>query len=101
MPKIPPAPARGFRAVDRFLGGNQPPTRFQRFAARRPLAPAAAPGLLFFAVVAATPGTQLVDVMVGIAFGAALSLTYYVTAICERARQRRLIREGIWKPTPP
>jgi hypothetical protein len=57
-----------------------------------PLVPAVAIGLLFLALVTATPGTQTVDVEVGIAFGALLGLTYYLTAIYERARRRRLIR---------
>jgi hypothetical protein len=101
MPKILRALVRGFWALDRYMGGNQPPTRFQRFVGRHPLTPAVAIGLLFLALLATPPGTQTVDVEVGIACGALLGLTYYLTAIYERARQRRLIRQGIWEPTPP
>ncbi|MER8042534.1 hypothetical protein [Streptomyces sp. NPDC094032] len=100
MPKIPPALVKGFWAVDRFLGGDEPPTRVQRFVGRHPLVPGVSIGLLVFAVIVVPPGTQAVDVVAGIVFGAALGLTYYGTAIGERARQRRLIRQGIWKPGP-
>jgi len=101
MPKTLRALVRGFWALDRRIGGNRPPTRFERFAGRHPLAPAVAIGLLFLALIAAPPGTQTVDVEVGIVGGALLGLTYYLTAIYERARQRRLIRQGVWEPAPP
>ncbi|MEU8757706.1 hypothetical protein [Streptomyces sp. NPDC048659] len=101
MSKTSRSLVRGFWALDRFLGGNRPPTSVQRFVARHPLVPAAGIGLAFLALVAAAPGTQGVDVQVGLTFGAFLGLTYYVTAKAEAARQRRLVREGLWKPTGP
>ncbi|MFB9440116.1 hypothetical protein [Streptomyces showdoensis] len=88
----------GFWALDRFLGGKLPPTRVQLFVGRHPLALAAAIGLAVFAVFAAPPDTQAVDIQAGLVFGALLGLTYYGTATYERARQRRLIRDGIWEP---
>ncbi|MFI0898383.1 hypothetical protein [Streptomyces sp. NPDC020983] len=101
MPKVLRVLVRGFWAVDRYLGGNKPPTRFQRFVGRHPLAPAVALGVLVLALAVVPPGTQTVDVEAGFTFGTLLGLTYYLTAIYERARQRRLIRQGIWEPTPP
>lgn len=101
MSKILRALVRGFWVLDRYMGGNRPPTRFQRFVGHHPLAPAVAIGLLFLALLVMPSGTQAVDIEVGIAVGALLGLTYYLAAIYERARQRRLIRQGIWEPTPP
>ncbi|MEV0907274.1 hypothetical protein [Streptomyces hokutonensis] len=58
-------------------------------------------GLLYPALIAGPPGRQAVDVEVGIVGGALLGLMCYLTAIYERARQRRLIRQGMWAPAPP
>lgn len=89
--------AEAFWALDRVLGGQQPPTRLQQWVARHPVGAGlcmAVPFTLFFCVTApeGEPGSLLFAVI----FGLLMGLLFGLTAVLERLRQRRLRRLGIW-----
>ncbi|WP_234344242.1 hypothetical protein [Streptomyces sp. NRRL F-5123] len=79
------------------MGGQRPPTRSQKWAARHPVATglcAAVPTTLFF--LALSPGTAPGDLAFAAFSGLALGLVFSLTAASERLRQRRLKRLGLW-----
>ncbi|WP_369141817.1 hypothetical protein [Streptomyces sp. R44] len=87
----------GFWAWDRALGGQRPPTRIQKWAARHPVGTglcAAVPSTLFLLLLSREeePDDPLFAVMSGLLMG----LIFGLTAISERLRQRRLKRLGMW-----
>jgi hypothetical protein len=90
---------RAFWSVDRILGGQQPPTRSQRFSARHPLAIGLCTGVPV-AVLSAAAGLARHDspgeILIGGGVGAALGAVFGLTALGERHRQRRLRRLGLW-----
>ncbi|MGQ5637177.1 MULTISPECIES: hypothetical protein [unclassified Streptomyces] len=85
-------PARAWRAVDRALGGERPPTGAQMFAARRPLVVGVVAGLVAWGLfVLASEGDVLPALVVAVPAGG----WFAVFARLERARQRRLVRLGL------
>ncbi|MFE0700137.1 hypothetical protein [Streptomyces sp. NPDC058872] len=88
--------ADGFWALDRLLGGQRRPTRFQKWAARHPVRAGlclAVPFFLFMVLLShEEPGVPLFAV----AFGLLIWLGFGLTAFSERLRQRRLKRLGVW-----
>ncbi|MCX2926280.1 DUF6404 family protein [Streptomyces sp. NEAU-W12] len=91
-----------FWALDRALGGQRRPTRFQKWVGRHPikaglcvaLPPAIFFGLFFWLVSdEEEPNNLLLAVIGGLLMGLIFSL---FTAASERLRQRRLKRLGIW-----
>ncbi|SHN38142.1 hypothetical protein [Actinacidiphila paucisporea] len=84
---------RAFWAVDRMLGGEQPLSRTERFvAARHPVRLGVGVGVCWTALCTLLPGTQSLDVVVGIAGGILLGALSGFTAGYLRARQQRLQR---------
>ncbi|MFF3610514.1 hypothetical protein [Streptomyces sp. NPDC002580] len=101
MPTAQDRLKRAFWSVDRVLGGQQSPTRSQRFAARHPLGLGVcigAPIAILCTAAAlgdhASPGEALIPG----GLGAALGVVFGLTAWGERHRQRRLRRLGLWTP---
>lgn len=90
MPGIRSGLLRAFWAVDRMLGGEQPLTRAEFVAARRPVRLGVVVGVCWTAFCTLLPGTQSVDVAVGIAGGILLGALSGFTARYLRARQHRL-----------
>ncbi|MGY3202563.1 hypothetical protein [Streptomyces sp. TE5632] len=89
--------AEAFWALDRVLGGQQPPTRLQQWVARHPVGAGlcmAVPFTLLFWLMAeeGEPGPFLFAVLCGLP----IALVFGLTAFLERLRQRRLRRLGIW-----
>ncbi|MFH8470717.1 hypothetical protein [Streptomyces sp. NPDC017991] len=85
--------ARAYWAVNRALGGQQPPTRQQMFAAKRPLVIWLVTGLLVWGpIILAAEGKVLLPLGIAAAYGAMMAMF----ALLERRRQRRLVREGVW-----
>ncbi|WP_232838460.1 hypothetical protein [Streptomyces geranii] len=91
-----------FWAVDRALGGQQRPTRFQKWVARHPVkaglyvaAPVSLSFTLFFLLLSSAE-EETENLLVGVLFGLILGLIFGLTAASERLRQRRLKRLGIW-----
>jgi hypothetical protein len=88
-----------FWAMDRALGGDQPPTSVQRLAARYPLRVGMV-GSVFasgaFALPALTSETHLSDLVLVLVGGVLMGAVFGLTARGERARQRRLRRRGVW-----
>lgn len=82
-----------FRAIDRALGGTQPPDRPQRFAARHPLVVGLLAGLasfLFGLVVSDhDSGVSLFPISL---FGIVMGSIFAATGYAERKRQARLER---------
>ncbi|MGW3248567.1 hypothetical protein [Streptomyces sp. NPDC001070] len=87
---------RAFRAVDRFLGGERPPTRTQRFAARHPLGVALGAGAIGAAYFLLLADVRPPDRLLAGASGFLLGGILGATALYERRRQRRLLRLGLW-----
>ncbi|MFJ8789170.1 hypothetical protein [Streptomyces sp. NPDC102462] len=89
--------ADAFWSVDRALGGQRRPTRTNKWAARHPVVAGllgAVPFTLFLLVVSdeEDPYNPAIAVLGGLAIG----FVFFLTALAERARQRRLRRLGIW-----
>ena len=92
---------RAFWSIDRALGGLEQPTRTQQFAARRPVAVGvgtAAPAAALLGVANLDSVDTVGDVMLLLGGGSAFGLVFGLTALGERARQRRLQRLGLWEP---
>ncbi|MEE1837649.1 hypothetical protein [Streptomyces sp. SP17KL33] len=92
---------RAFWAMDRALGGLERPSRTQQFAARRPVAVGvwtAAPAAALLGVANLDSVNTVGDVMPLLGGGVAFGLVFGLTALGERARQRRLQRLGLWEP---
>ncbi|MCM2425031.1 hypothetical protein [Streptomyces sp. RKAG337] len=87
----------GFWAVDRALGGDQPPACSQRFAAAHPLGLALFTGISWAVFFLLLPNTQPLDVVIGLAGGVFLGGLFGLTGLYERCRQRRLVRLGLWE----
>ncbi|MGW4382258.1 hypothetical protein [Kitasatospora sp. NPDC004531] len=89
--------ADGFRARDRALGGQRPPTRIQKWVARHPLGTglcAAVPFTVFLLLLSREEEPD--DPFFAVVFGLAMGLVFGLTAVSERLRQRRLKRLGLW-----
>ncbi len=92
---------RAFWGVDRTLGGLEPPSRSQQFAARRPVAVGvwmATPVTVLLGVANLDDLDTVSDVLLLLGGGLAFGLIFGLTALGERARQRRLQRLGLWEP---
>ncbi|MEU2735805.1 hypothetical protein ABZ656_10265 [Streptomyces sp. NPDC007095] len=87
---------RVFWAVDRFLGGERPPTRTQKFTARHPVLLALVTGTVWAAYFLLLPGVQQSDFVIAPVGGFLLGGVLGLTALYERLRQRRLRRRGLW-----
>ncbi|WP_327429510.1 hypothetical protein [Streptomyces sp. NBC_01236] len=101
MPALQNKLKRAFWSVDRVLGGQQPPTRFQRFTARHPLGVGMCVGAPIVTLCVAESLAQhdsLGDMAIGAGLGAALGAVFGLTSLGERHRQRRLQRLGLWSP---
>ncbi|MFE4361289.1 hypothetical protein ACFVXH_35260 [Kitasatospora sp. NPDC058184] len=88
--------ADGLWALDKVLGGQRRPTRFQKWAGRHPVQAGlwvAAPLTLFLWLVSGDETDSPLFVVIG---GLATWLILGLTAASERLRQRRLKRLGIW-----
>ena len=86
-----------FWAWDRALGGQRPPTRIQKWVARRPIGAglcAAVPFTLFFLTLSREEEPD--DLLFAVFAGLAMGVVFGLTAVSERLRQRRLKRLGIW-----
>ncbi|AXG76959.1 hypothetical protein DVK44_03860 [Streptomyces paludis] len=85
-------------AVDRLLGGLEPPTRFQRLVARHPVAVgfAVAVPLILVSLVTVRPGDGIADALFFVGSSAALGAVFGGTAYAERLRQRRLVAQGLY-----
>ncbi|MEF9904821.1 hypothetical protein [Streptomyces sp. P9-A2] len=84
-------------ALDRFLGGQQRPTRSQRWVARHPVKAGLCLGVpfaLFFWTV--TPEEEPDGFLFAVLGGLLMSSCFGLFAFVERLRQRRLRRLGIW-----
>jgi hypothetical protein len=88
--------ARAFWAVDRALGGEQPPTWVQRFTASHPLGLALSSGAAWAAFFLLLPDTQPSDLVIGPVGGILLGGIVGLTGRYEKSRQRRLLRQGLW-----
>jgi len=88
--------AHAWWAIDRILGGQQRPTRFQRFIARHPLGVGLTVGTPLAGILAALSEGSTGDMVVGVCFGGAFGAVLGLTALSERYRQRRLLRLGLW-----
>lgn len=89
--------ADGFWALDRALGGQRRPTRFQKWAARHPIGVGlcvAVPFTLFSLSLSREEEPD--DPLFAVLFGLLMGLCFGLTAVSERFRQRRLKRLGIW-----
>lgn len=89
--------ADAFGAWDRALGGQRPPTRVQKWAARHPARAGlclAAPFTLFFLMLSRADEPD--DPLFAVGGGLTLALVFGVTALSEPLRQRRLMRLGLW-----
>ncbi|MFG2684471.1 hypothetical protein [Streptomyces sp. NPDC048392] len=92
MARMRQAVVKGLRAVDRALGGQQHPTRLQRWGARHPLLVALCAGLpftLFFMALSQAdeiPNNLFLSLGAGLVMGSVFGLT----ALSERHRQNRL-----------
>jgi len=82
--------------VDRFLGGERPPTRSQKFAARHPFVVTLLAGTVWAAYFLLLPGVQPSDFLIAPVGGLLLGGIFGLTALHERHRQRRLRRLGLW-----
>ncbi|MGW0964645.1 hypothetical protein [Streptomyces sp. NPDC002516] len=87
---------RAFWAVDRFLGGERPPTRTQKFTARHPVVLALLTGSVWAAYFLLLPDVQPSDYVIAPTGGLLLGGVFGLTALYERHRQRRLRRLGLW-----
>lgn len=87
---------RAFWAVDRFLGGERPPTRAQKFVARHPVLLTLLTGTAWAAYFLLLPGVQQSDFVIAPVGGFLLGGVFGLTALHERLRQRRLRRLGLW-----
>ncbi|MFF4832162.1 hypothetical protein [Streptomyces sp. NPDC001315] len=87
---------RAFWAVDRFLGGERPPARTQKFAARHPVLLTLLAGTVWAVYFLLLPGVQPSDFVIAPVGGLLLGGILGLTALYERARQRRLRRLGLW-----
>lgn len=87
---------RAFWVVDRFLGGERPPSRTQKFAARHPLLLTLLAGTGCAAYFLVLPGVQPSDFVIAPVAGFLLGGIFGLTALYERCRQRRLRRLGLW-----
>ncbi|MDV9187789.1 hypothetical protein R6L23_06105 [Streptomyces sp. SR27] len=86
-----------FWTVDRALGGQQRPTRIQKWVARHPISAGlclAVPFALFFLKV--SPEDEADSPLLAMLGGLIMGLFIALTASAERLRQRRLKRLGIW-----
>ncbi|MDX3697782.1 hypothetical protein PV726_48030 [Streptomyces europaeiscabiei] len=86
-----------FWALDRAMGGQQHPTRVQKWVARHPIGAGlcvAVPFTLFFLMVSREEEPD--DSLFAVVFGLLMGLVFGLTAFSERLRQRRLRRLGIW-----
>ncbi|MEW1718898.1 hypothetical protein [Streptomyces sp. NPDC093109] len=85
--------------VDRLMGGQEPPTRFQLFAARHPVAVgfAVAAPLLLVSLVTVLPDDGFAEALVFVGFAVALGAIFGGTAFAERLRQRRLVARGLYE----
>jgi hypothetical protein len=93
--------ARIYWRIERDLGGLEAPSRLQQIAARRPLAVAVWTATLVTAILALGNLDNLhtiADAIPLVLGGLAFSLLFGLTALGERARQRRLQRMGLWNP---
>ena len=99
MPALQDKLTRAFWSVDRMLGGQEPPTRSQRFSARHPIGIGVCTGVPIAILGAATTledHGSWGDVLIAGGFGAAIGIVFGLTALGERYRQRRLQRLGLW-----
>ncbi|MGW5169857.1 DUF6404 family protein [Streptomyces nodosus] len=93
--------AGAFWALDRVLGGQRRPTRFQNWVGRHPIKAGlctALPPTLFFTfffwlVSDEEESDNLLFAVIG---GLVMGLVFGLVAASERLRQRRLKRLGIW-----
>lgn len=89
---------RAFWAFDRALGGQRPPTRSQMFVARRPL-------VVWLVVAIFLWGPFILvfegDVLPALGVGVLSGGWFALLARFERARQRRLVRLGVWDGIHP
>ncbi|MDX2853080.1 hypothetical protein PV342_32510 [Streptomyces sp. PA03-3a] len=82
--------------MDRFLGGERPPTRTQKFAARHPLVLALLAGTGCAAYFLVLPGVQPSDFLIAPVGSLLLGGIFGLTALYGRRRQRRLRWLGLW-----
>ncbi|WP_037624157.1 hypothetical protein [Streptomyces aureus] len=87
---------RAFWAVDRLLGGERPPTRTQKFAARHPLVLSLLTGAVWAVYFLVLPDVQPSDYVIAPFGSLLLGGIFGFTALYERRRQRRLRRLGLW-----
>ncbi|MGW2716553.1 hypothetical protein [Streptomyces sp. NPDC001492] len=87
---------RAFWAVDRLLGGERPPTRTQKFAARHPVLLSLLAGAVSAAYFLLLPDVQPSDYAIAPIGSLLLGGIFGITALYERRRQRRLRRLGLW-----
>lgn len=99
MPTLQDNLKRAFWSVDRMLGGQQSPTRSQRFSARHPLGIGVGMGMPVAILCVAAEledHASLGEALITGGMGAALGIIFGLTALGERYRQRRLQRLGLW-----
>jgi hypothetical protein len=92
---------RAFWGLDRALGGLERPTRTQQLAARRPFAVGVgttASAAVLLGVANFDSVDTVDDVLTLGGGGLGFGLVFGLTALGERARQRRLQRLGLWEP---
>lgn len=96
MTSIRRAVLKGFRVVDRALGGQQHPTRLQRWGARHPLLVALCAGLPFtlFCMALSQTDEFLGDLLLPPSAGLVMGSIFGLTALSERRRQNRLRSVG-------
>lgn len=87
---------RAFRAVDRLLGGERPPTRTRRCAARHSVVLGPGSGAVWTAYFPLLPEARSSDLPLASACGALLGAIVGAAAGHEGRRQRRLLRPGRW-----
>ncbi|MET9880906.1 hypothetical protein ABZZ36_40860 [Actinacidiphila glaucinigra] len=85
-----------FWAADRFLGGERPPSRTQKFAARHPLLLTLLAGTAWAAYFLLLSGVQPSDFVIAPVGGLLLGGIFGLTALYERRRQSRLRHLGLW-----
>lgn len=87
---------RAYRKIDRLLGGDEPPTRTQEFAARRPAFIGLCAGLVTLAacLLLSLGGDDsgATSVAYSLLFGALMGGLFTAVCFAERKRQARLNR---------
>lgn len=85
---------KALRTLDRLLGGEQPPSKIQQFAARHPIVVGfiAALSAFLFGILISDGVSSTTMLSSSLLFGVVMGICFTVTSWGERKRQARLRR---------